>query len=233
MQPELISIVLPVYNQADHIGAIVREYEQALVKVPHPHEILLVVNNSRDATLETCQELARELSNVRVLHSEQGGWGLAVKLGLREARGDLLCYTNSARTAGNHLVLLLLYASVYPQVIVKADRKIRDSIWRRLGSLLYNLECRALFDMPTWDVNGTPKVFPRSFAKLLELREDGDLIDAEFNAISRREGYPMIEVPILSTRRHGGVSTTGLRTAFNLYWGAYQLSRRLPAPSTT
>jgi len=225
---ELISIILPVHNQADHIGEIVREYEEALQRVPHPHELLLIVNNCRDDSLKVCDGLAAQFPSVRTIHSKEGGWGLAVKRGLREARGDLLCYTNSARTTGHDLILILLYAVAYPKVIVKADRKIRDSLVRRLGSLLYNLECRSLFDMPTWDVNGTPKVFPRTFSRLLELAEDGDLIDAEFNAICRREHYPTLEVPILSTRRHGGKSTTGFRTAIKLYWGAYQLSRKLP-----
>ena len=227
-QQDLISIILPIYNQADHIGEVVQEYARSLKKVPRPHELLLVVNNCRDRSLEVCQELVAQFPTVRVIHSQKGGWGLAVKLGLREAKGDLLCYTNSARTTGKDLTLVLLYAVAYSDVVIKADRKIRDSWWRRLGSLGYNLECRALFDMATWDVNGTPKIFPRSFSRLLDLKEDGDLIDAEFGAICRLENYPVLEVPILSSRRHGGTSTTGLRTAFRLYSGAYQLSKKLP-----
>jgi glycosyltransferase involved in cell wall biosynthesis len=224
-QQELISIVLPVHNQADHIGEVVHEYTSALANVARPYEILLAVNNCRDQSLHVCEKLATQLPQVRVLNSPKGGWGLAVKLGLREARGELLCYTNSARTTGRDLALVLLYALVYPQVIVKADRKIRDSWWRRLGSLIYNLECRSLFDLANWDVNGTPKVFPRKFQELLKLTEDGDLIDLEFVAVCRSQNYPIVEVPILSSRRHGGKSTTRLRTAFRLYWGAYRLSR--------
>jgi glycosyltransferase involved in cell wall biosynthesis len=227
-EQELISIILPVHNQADHIGGVVEEFAKALAKVPRRHEVLLIVNNCRDESLSVCERLATQISDVQVVHSHKGGWGLAVKLGLQQARGDLLCYTNSARTTGQDLTLILLYAMAYPNVIVKADRKIRDSWWRRLGSLVYNLECRALFDMATWDVNGTPKVFPRSFSKLLQLSEDGDLIDAEFSAVCRTENYPVIEVPVLSTRRHGGKSTTGFRSAVRLYWGAYQLRKKFP-----
>jgi hypothetical protein len=111
--------------------------------------------------------------------------------------------------------------------VIKANRKMRESFRRRLGSLLYNLECRAFFDLPTWDVNGTPKVFPRSFDKLLQLTCDNDLIDAEFNAICRREEYPVLEVPILVTKRHGGKSTTNYLSAVKLYWGAYELWRSM------
>ena len=51
--------------------------------------------------------------------------------------------------------------------VIKASRKIRENWKRRLGSLLYNLECRALFDLPYWDINGTPKVFGRHFIPLI------------------------------------------------------------------
>lgn len=223
----LISVVLPVHNQVDHVAAVVREYEAALERLPAPHELVLVVNASTDASLETCRSIAAELDNVRVLESELGGWGRAVKLGLGAARGDLLCYTNLARTSAEDLTLLLLYATVHPDVVVKANRKIRDSAIRRIASLLYNLECRTLFDLSYWDINGTPKVFPRELDKLLMLTRDDDLIDVEFNIICRREGYRMIEVPIFSTRRHGGRSTTGYWSAAKLYLGALALWRSM------
>jgi glycosyltransferase involved in cell wall biosynthesis len=232
----LVSVVIPVYNQADHIERIVHEFEGELAKFPGTWEMILVVNGSRDGSSEVCAQLARENPSIHSIDSDRGGWGHAVKLGLQAANGDLLCYTNSARTSAQDLLLMLLYEVAYPNVVVKANRKIRDSWRRRLGSLLYNLECRALFDLSQWDINGTPKIFPRSFSALLELTCDDDLIDAEFNAVCRRERYPMIEVPIFSTRRHGGSSTTNYRSALNMYWGAFHLWRTMQpggATSTT
>lgn len=222
---QLISIILPVCNQADHIEAIISEYEKSLARVQSPYEIILVLNNCRDNSSEICGNLAKRNQKIKVVETSSGGWGLAVRLGLKEASGDIICYTNSARTSPEHLVLHVLYAIAFPSVVIKANRKIRDNWRRRLGSLIYNLECRALFDLPTWDINGTPKVFPRSFGKLLELTRDDDLIDAEFNWICRRENYPVIEVPVLTTKRHGGKSTTNYGSAVKMYWGAYELWR--------
>jgi glycosyltransferase involved in cell wall biosynthesis len=225
MSYRLISVVLPIHNQAVYLADVVGSYSAALAPMSTPHEILLVANGCRDGSLEVCQTLARSYPSVRVIHSDRAGWGLAVKLGLASADGDLLCFTNSARTSSKDLSLLLAYACDKAPVIVKASRTFRDSWQRRFGSLIYNLECRFLFDLPTWDVNGTPKVFPRAFDKLLRLSRDDDLIDAEFNMIVVREQYPVIEVPILSTRRHGGNSTTNYRSAWRLYVRAYQMAR--------
>jgi glycosyltransferase involved in cell wall biosynthesis len=188
---------------------------------------VLVPNACRDRSPDICRSLALRRDNVRVVELAEGGWGRAVRAGLAEASGDLLCYANSARTQPPMLTLMLVYAAAYPNAVLKANRTIRDSFQRRVGSLLFNLECRALFDLPTMDVNGTPKVFPRSFARLLELTRDDDLIDVEFMLTCMREGYPMLEVPILATQRHGAESTTSYRSAARLYHGAWRMKREL------
>jgi glycosyltransferase involved in cell wall biosynthesis len=234
MPYSLVSIVLPVHNQADHIGPLIQPYVVALTEAARTggwtasFEIIPVPNNCRDATEEICARLAENFPMVKPVVSQRGGWGRAVKLGLASANGDLLCFTNSARTTPSMLVQAINYAFANPATVIKANRKIRDSLSRRLGSLLYNLECRTFFDLPTWDINGTPKVFPRSCSRLLNLTCDNDLIDAEFNAICRAASYAVLEMPVLSTCRHGGKSTTSYKSALKLYWGAFELWRKMP-----
>jgi glycosyltransferase involved in cell wall biosynthesis len=221
------SLILPVHNQADHIGGVVDEYVPVLGRLygDHAHELILVTNACTDDSVAACAELARTHATVRTINLAEGGWGRAVLAGIHEARGDTIGYTNTARTTPEILALCAAYSRAYPSVVVKANRKIRDNWRRRAGSLLYNLECRALFDLPTWDINGTPKLFPRRFGKLLELTRTDDLIDAEFLVLCRREEYPIVEVPVLSTRRHGGRSTTSYGSALRLYRGAIALRR--------
>ena len=223
MAASLLSIILPVYNLADHLRDVVVRHVDALRNIPIPHEVILVPNGCSDTSPAICDELSKKLPTVRVRSSERRGWGHAVRLGLAEAKGDLICYTNVSRTRSEDLVLLLLYAVANPGVVIKANRKIREGIVRRFGSLLYNLECRFFFDLSYWDINGTPKVFPRSCAKLVSLAREDDLIDLEFNIHCRRENHPVLEVPIFSNRRFGGKSTTNFFSAFKMYWGAYQL----------
>jgi hypothetical protein len=223
--PPLVSIVLPVHVQADHIGQVMREFDQALQALDIRHEFILVVNGQADASLATCRAIAASNPSVRVLHTPLEGWGRAVKLGLEASHGDILCYTNAARTEARELALVLRHAALDPHVVVKATRKIRESGRRRIGSLLYNLECRALFDLAGWDINGTPKAFPRAFTRLVELTRTDDLIDLEFAVICREEGYPVIEAPTFSTRRRSGRSTTTMSTGFRLFWGAFDFWR--------
>lgn len=226
MSANLVSIVLPVYRQADHIAGVVDAYVTALQAAGMAYEILLVVNGPEDGSWEACEKLAATRAGVRALRSDPAGWGNAVRTGLRASIGDPVCYTNSARTTAADLVRIASYGLANPDTVVKATRKLRASVMRRLGSLVYNLECRALFNLHYWDINGTPKVFPRRFGKLFELQRTDDLIDLEFCVVCRREGYGMLDVPVPAQPRHGGRSTTRLASAWHMYAGAWQLWRQ-------
>jgi glycosyltransferase involved in cell wall biosynthesis len=193
--------------------------------LPLRYEVILVVNGSTDSSLQVCEALAAELDGLLVLELGERGWGRSVRAGLARAEGDLLCFTNSARTTPEILTLMLAYALAYPEVVLKANRRIRESRRRRIGSLLYNIECRGLFDLSVWDINGTPKIFPRGFDRLRALERDDDLLDCEFNVVCRVNEYPVIEVPILATERHGGRSTTNYSSAARMYLGAWSMWR--------
>lgn len=222
-----LSIVLPVYNQGDHIGDILRGYLAALSNLRHDFEIIVVVNASTDDSLKACEEVARVHPSIRVLHDPAPGWGRAVRCGIAAARGDLIAYTNSARTPPHALCALILLGYANPGYLIKAERKLRFPLMRRMGSVLYNFQCRALFSLAVWDVNGTPKVFSRSFLPPGGLREEGDLIDLELLVHCVRSGIPVIEVPVVSPGRHSGRSTTMVPSALKMYTGAFRLWRNM------
>lgn len=216
------SVILPVYNEAERVPQLASSYRQALDTFSESWELLFVPNGCRDRSAEACYEQARLDPRIRVAESLEGGWGRAVKLGLKQARGDYLCYTNSARTDLADLLLGLRYAAVNEEVVVKASRIVRDSWLRKLGSSLYNFEYRLLFRVPVWDVNGTPKILPRKvLAQLppIDSLADTDVIDAQLVALCFRRGVRILEMPVILTQRHGGKSTTNLRSAWRMYKG--------------
>lgn len=218
------SLILPIHNQADHIALVVNGFLQDFAKLERGCELILVPNGCRDASVEICRELAtRHPDTVQSLELPKGGWGKAIKAGMEISRGEVVGYTNSARTRPETATLMIAYATAYPNMVLKATRRVRESALRRAGSVLYNFECRRLFDLATWDIDGTPKFFPRSFHHLWRLDAEGELYDLELMRACRYAGYPMIEIPIFSTERFGGRSTTSYKSAARMLWGAYRL----------
>jgi Glycosyl transferase family 2 len=219
----LISLVLPCRNQADHIAGILARYVSVLAEFGEPFELVVVPNASVDATAEIVHEIARADSRIRVVSSELGGWGFAVRLGLSQAQGDVLGYTNTARTDPAILPHFLTRHLYGGRGLVKARRVARHAPVRELGSAIYNLEARALFGMGCRDINGTPKIFSASFCRTVTLTANGDLLDLELMVRAHRRGVPIEEVELPGFRRHGGRSSTTLKSAWNMYAGAIRL----------
>jgi hypothetical protein len=217
-----ISIILPVGGPGEHgIAGVASDYAEALDALTDSFELVVVPY----AGGQVPDELAL-IPNVRVCLPTVG-WGASVAVGLRASSGRLLCYTNWRRTSASVLSDMVGLALRNQDVVLRANRRTRDTRIGRMGSLLYNLECRLLLQVPVWDVNGTPKIFPRSFAGLVNLKQTGDLFDAEFAAVCERAGYPVVEVPVDASLRTGVGDSVGAWAALRMYVGVIELRARM------
>ncbi len=222
----IFSVILPLYKQVNHAEHLYKTYTEHLDTLGEPWELLFIVNGANDGAVEKLNSLNNR-PNVKIFWLEKGGWGRAVKFGLSKAEGKYLCYTNSARTEIEDLLLILNYAKVNNDNVVKATRIIREKLTRKAGSILYNLECRILYKVPVWDINGTPKVLPRKVYDKLNIVSDDDLIDAEIIVRCSMMNVKIIEIPVVSTTRISGASTTNFKSAFKMYSGALKLKKKL------
>jgi hypothetical protein len=209
-----LSVVLPGTERLD-------DHFRALAELPARCELLVGGGGAPEMTDEP--QPGRPV--LRRLGGQAHEWGRAVQTGLRTARGDLLAYAHPGRTSPGTLKLMVAYALANPGTVVRANRRSRDNPVRKLGSLLYNAECRALFDLAVWDINGTPKIFPRAFGELLALGRTDDLIDLEFSVVCSREGYPVVEIPVHESPGEG--QHVGIAHALRLYLEVFAFKRRL------
>lgn len=220
--PCVLSLVLPCRNQADHIGEVIPRYFAPLDSLGIAYEIIMVPNASTDATEEVVQAIAATDPRVRVVVNPAGGWGLSVRMGLDAARGSILAYTNTARTDPESLPeFIRLYQA--SGGMVKARREARQAPLREFGSLVYNLEAWVCFGVRTSDVNGTPKIFPKTFYDDAAPTSDGDLIDLELMVRATEQQLPLSEITVRGFKRHGGKSSTNFTSAWNMYAGALGL----------
>jgi hypothetical protein len=165
---------------------------------------------------------------VQVLQPTARGWGAAVRDGLRAATGDVLCFANPGKAGPRAIAEVLGWSVEHPDVVWRANRRTRDTVAQKVGSLAYNVEVRLAYGLATWDVNGTPKAFPRRFDDLLTLASDDELYDLEFAVVCERERYPVLEIPLRSIDTLGpparGLGAVG---ALRLYAGAVRCRRTL------
>lgn len=79
---EMVSVVIPTLNEAGNIREALSTIEQELA---YPNEIIVVDGNSTDGTLEILREF-----NCKVIIEPRRGYGLALRRGMKEAKGDVV-----------------------------------------------------------------------------------------------------------------------------------------------
>lgn len=88
----LISVIVPVYNAETSIRRCVDSLlEQTYTKI----EIILIDDGSLDSSGAICDEYARNHSNIRVTHKENGGPASARDYGIEMASGEYIGFVDS------------------------------------------------------------------------------------------------------------------------------------------
>jgi succinoglycan biosynthesis protein ExoA len=86
----LVSVIMPVYNEAAHIAQVVR----SLLNQSSPNfdlEILTIDGKSTDGTYEILLQLAASDPRVRLLVNERRKTPFAFNIGLKNAKGEFVC----------------------------------------------------------------------------------------------------------------------------------------------
>ncbi|MGB5592950.1 MAG: glycosyltransferase family 2 protein [Crocosphaera sp.] len=87
VNPSLLSVVIPVYNEVATIGVVIEE----LAKIPYLLEIVAVNDGSKDGTQTVLNRLAQEYPQLKVIHhSKNKGKTMALKTGFRQTKGNIV-----------------------------------------------------------------------------------------------------------------------------------------------
>jgi dolichyl-phosphate beta-glucosyltransferase len=192
-----MSVIIPVFNEAQEIATIVPAVRAALDARDAEWEILVVDNASTDGTPARVAAIGED-ERVRLLGNEVNrGKGYSVRRGMLEARGELrlLC---DADCAPSLVSLSRLEAMLDEADVVAGLRNAPDSrvarhqpLHRRAASLGFIFLCRVVMSEPLRDVFCGFKLFTADAARdvFSRARIDGWAFDAEALALARSLGY--------------------------------------------
>lgn len=92
MNPPKVSVIVPVYKAEKYLHRCV---DSILAQTFTDFEVLLIDDGSPDRSGEICDEYAKKDSRVRVFHKENGGVSSARNVGLKEAKGEWITFSDS------------------------------------------------------------------------------------------------------------------------------------------
>ena len=165
----LLSVVIPAHNEEDHIPSTVRDLHTTLTAANIAHEILVVNDNSRDATEDVLKRLTAEIPTLRYINNTPpNGFGFAVRAGLSAFKGgavaivmadgsdapaDLVAYWRKLQEG---------YDCAFGSRFVRGATTTDYPLPKLLMNRLANFFIRTLFWMSYNDVTNAFKLYRRS-----------------------------------------------------------------------
>lgn len=207
-----LSLVLPVLNEENLIGQVVSDISLVLKKNKISFELILVENGSTDNTLGVLKSLAKKDKNVRVLVTKMG-YGEAILGGLNKALGKFVGYMPSDGQVNTNVLPKLFAILKHKEAdIVGIQRTTRESFIRKIRSKVFNFLAKNSFGLSAKDINGDPKIFPKTALKILKLESKDSFLSTELLIKAKKLKWRLKEVPTVSLLRTEGKSTVKFKT---------------------
>ncbi|MEA2201575.1 MAG: dolichol-phosphate mannosyltransferase [Solirubrobacteraceae bacterium] len=225
-------LILPTYNEAENIRAIVTASGEALASAaPGGFRVLIVDDGSPDGTGELADGLAEEHRWVEVLHrAEKNGIGPAYLAGFRYALDRGAGYVMEMDSDFSHdpADLARLLEAVYGGAdLALGSRYVPGggvSDWgllRRFVSEGGSTYARLVLGLRVRDLTGGFKCFRREVLEAIHfasVRSRGYAFQVELTYRAVQAGFRVVEVPIVFRDRQHGTSKMSWRIAAEAMW---------------
>ena len=216
-----LSVVIPVYNEADNIREILKRVEaQKLAS-----EIFVVDDGSTDGTRKILAELDGNQTVRVILHEHNKGKGAAVVTGFQAARGEILLIQDAD---------LEYDPRDYPQILKPIEEGIADVVygsrflggprrvamfWHMIANKMLTTMTNVLYNTILTDMETGYKVFRRGVIDGMTIHSRRFDFEPEFTAKVLKRHYRIFEVPItFNPRDYSQGKKIKLKDAFAAVW---------------
>lgn len=233
-----ISVVMPLYNEGEHITSNV-EQTRGVLQPLGPFEIILVNDGSSDNSGEKISQLAAKFpEQIFPLQLPHSGKGEALRRGAQASRGKFVVFIDADLDLPPEQILFFIAI----QRVKKADAVIGSKMHpdstvdypliRRVYSLGYFWLVKFLFGLPVRDTQTGLKLVRRDLLlRALEKTESrGFTLDLELLVRLVQLGAVMVEAPVVVQHsfKFGGI---GLGVVWQIFRDTWRVWRRVRVTS--
>ena len=200
-----LSLVFPVFDEERNIGVLLDGALELAPRLASDFEIVVVDDGSRDGSAREVEERVRLDPRVRLLrHASNRGYGAALRSGLREARGELVFFSDADLQFDLGELAVLLDHSERFDVVAGYRAPRRDPWPRSLLALGWGALVRALFGLRVRDIDCAFKIFRRPVLESMPIASLGAFVNTEILVRARHAGFRIHQVPVSHRRRRYG-----------------------------
>jgi glycosyltransferase involved in cell wall biosynthesis len=207
----LISLVVPVFNEAANIQLFLRDLED---QVDEPHETLIVYDFPEDSTLPAITAMQPPCPNVRLVHNTLGRGVLnALRAGFRASRGDVVIVMMADRSDEPKDVAVLARLVREGSDVVAGSRYVKGGrqeggpLLKRTLSRLAGVSLHYLAGLPIRDATNNFRAYSRRVIEQIPIEGEASFALAlELTLKAHWRGWRVAEVPTTWHDRTAGQS---------------------------
>ena len=210
-----ISVVVPIYNEAENLVPLTSRLVQVLGVLGKPYEILLVNDGSTDGSSRVLQDLATKHPEVRIIHFRRNaGQTAALHAGFKRARGAVVVTLDGDLQNDPHDIPSLLEALTDYDVVCGIRQRRQDTWLRRISSHIANGIRRLILHDDIIDIGCSLRAYKRHCLAPLTLYHG---MHRFLPVLLHLEGFRIGQVPVSHHPRTFGTSKYNMR---NRAWRA-------------
>lgn len=198
-QAHLISIVVPVFNEAPTVADVIERLLE--IDLPAPREILVVNDGSTDGTRQVLDAL-RPRPELKIVHAEKnGGKGSAIRIGFARATGTIVAIQDADLELDPAQIADLVTPIIQGRSrVVYGSRFLAgrpDAPWLSIfANQVLTGFTNLLYGGRITDMETCYKIMERDVARSLNLESNRFDIEPEITAKLLRHGHAIFELPI-------------------------------------
>lgn len=206
----LVSVVIPVYNEAANLSALWSRLRATLEKLERTWEVIFVDDGSADESLAMLREIAASASGrVQVVELARNfGQHSAILAGFRQSRGEVVVTLDADLQNPPEEIPRLVEAIDAGNDVVGGWREERqDHAYRRIASQWHNKLTSAIVGVPMHDYGCMLRAYRRHIVDtVVECDEKAAFVPALANSFAKR----VTEIPVGHAERAAGYSKYNL-----------------------
>ncbi len=210
-----LSVVVPAYNEAEHIKDTIIDIAKYLSKQNYSSEIVVVNDGSKDDTGKVAQSVKATVPNLVVIDNQKNqGKGGVVKQGMLAAKGKYRLFVDA-----DNAISIDHIESFWPWILEKGfdvaigsielKESVREDQYAGFRKVLGKLSKYLVRAMAIWEIHDTQRAFKLFPAEIVEKVFSKQTImrwgfDIEILVITKHLGYKIKELPVKWINPPGG-----------------------------
>lgn len=204
-----ISVVIPVYNEADSIPELCQRLVRVCQQYPS-FEIIAVDDGSTDSSLLLLKEQQQQFPQIRIIKfTENAGASDVLAAGFRAATGQIIATLDADLQNPPEEIPALVNALESNAMAIGLRVTRKDSILKRIASYTANTIRRQVLQDDTYDSACGLKVVRNETVKMITMYKG---MHRFFPALVQMHGGSVVAVPVAHCKREHGKSKYGTFT---------------------